>query len=70
MHGVQYITKLDLRSTYNLVRIRAGDEWETTITFYEYLIIPFGLSNAPSVFQTFINEVFRDMLGRGVVSLY
>ena len=39
-----------------------------TITgHYEYLVMPFGLSNAPSVFQAFINEVFRDMLGRGTV---
>ena len=70
MHGVQYLTKLDLRRACNLVRIRAGDKWKmafsTTTGHYKYLIMPFGLSNAPSVFQAFINKVFRDMLGRGV----
>jgi hypothetical protein len=61
MHGVQYFTKLDMRSAYNLVRIRADDEWKmafsTTTGHYEYLVMPFGLSNAPSVFQAFINKV-------------
>ncbi|KAL0154173.1 hypothetical protein M9458_050520 [Cirrhinus mrigala] len=46
--GAQVFTKLDLRSAYNLVRIRAGDE-------------------CPSVFQTFINEVFREFLHQFVV---
>ena len=71
MHGAQYFTKLNLRSAYNLVQIRAGDEWKTafstTTGHYEYLAMPFGLSNAPSVFQAFINKVFLDMLGQGVV---
>ena len=34
---------------------------------YEYLVMPFGLANAPSLFQAFVNEVFRDMLGRQVI---
>ena len=62
--GAQYFTKLDLRSAYNLVRIREVDEWQTTFSttsgHYEYLVMPYGLTNAPSVFQSFINEIFRD----------
>ncbi len=38
-----------------------------TTGHYEYLVMPFGLSNTPSVFQAYINDVFRDMLNRGVV---
>ena len=34
---------------------------------YEYLVIPYGLANAPSVFQVFVNEVFRAMLRHQVV---
>ncbi|KAK3517535.1 hypothetical protein QTP70_012614 [Hemibagrus guttatus] len=65
-------TKLDLRSVYNLVHIRKGDEWKTafhtTRGHYEYCVMPFGLTNAPAVFQAFINKVFRDLLGKGVIA--
>ena len=62
--------KLDLRNAYHLVRIRKGDEWKkafnTPLGHFEYLVIPFGLNNAPAVFQALINDVLRDMLGRFV----
>ncbi|KAL0173533.1 hypothetical protein M9458_029501, partial [Cirrhinus mrigala] len=64
-------TKLDLRSAYNLIRIREGDEWKTAFSttsgHYEYRVMPFGLANSPSYFQAFINEVFRDMLNQWVI---
>ena len=34
---------------------------------HQYLLMPFGLANALSLFQAFVNEVFRDMLGRQVI---
>ncbi|KAL0152480.1 hypothetical protein M9458_052203, partial [Cirrhinus mrigala] len=68
LSGARFFTKLDLRSAYNLVRIREGDEWKTAFItptgHYETLVMPFGLCNSPSVFQQFINDVLRDMLGR------
>ncbi len=70
LRTAKYFTKLDLRSAYNLIRIREGDEWKTAFSttsgHYEYLVMPFGLVNSPSVFQAFIN-VFRDMLNRWVI---
>ncbi|KAK3571043.1 hypothetical protein QTP86_001290 [Hemibagrus guttatus] len=72
LRGARVFTKLDLRSAYNLVRIRKGDEWKTafhtTHGHYEYCVMPFGLTNAPAVFQALINGVFRDLLGRGVIA--
>ncbi|KAL0187600.1 hypothetical protein M9458_014699 [Cirrhinus mrigala] len=60
-----------LRSAYNLVRVRAGDEWKTAFVtptgHYEYQVMPYGLSISPSVFQTFMNEVFREFLHRFVM---
>ncbi len=71
LRTAKYFTKLDLHSAYNLIRIRDGDEWKTafstTTGHYEYLVMPFGLSNSPSVFQAYINDVFRDMLNRWVI---
>ena len=59
-------TKLDLRGAYNLVRIREGDEWKTAFRtrfgHFEYLVMPFGLCNAPATFQHFVNDIFRDWL--------
>ncbi len=71
LQQAKYYSKLDLRNAYNLVRIREGDEWKTAFSttsgHYEYLVMPFGLSNSPSVFQSFMNNVFRDMLDRWVI---
>ncbi|KAL0164855.1 hypothetical protein M9458_040608, partial [Cirrhinus mrigala] len=71
LRSAKIFTKLDLRSAYNLVRIRAGDEWKTAFSttsgHYEYRVMPFGLSNSPSCFQAFVNEVFRDLLNRCVI---
>ncbi|KAI2654269.1 Transposon Tf2-6 polyprotein [Labeo rohita] len=71
LRSAKLFTKLDLRSAYNLIRIRAGDEWKTAFSttsgHYEYRVMPFGLANSPSCFQAFVNEVFRDMLNRWVI---
>ncbi len=66
LQGATIFMKLDLRNAYHLVRIRKGDEWKTafnTLTgHFEYLLISFGLSNSPAVFQTLVNYVLRDLV--------
>ncbi|KAL0170543.1 hypothetical protein M9458_035139, partial [Cirrhinus mrigala] len=65
-------TKLDLRSAYNLIRIKEGDEWKTafltTRGHYEYQVMPYGLANAPAVFQSFINEILKDFMNKFVIA--
>lgn len=55
-------------TVYHLVKIRKGDEWKTAFNtptgHYEYLVVPFGLTNAPSVFL--INHVLRDVINKFV----
>ena len=45
--------------------IREGDEWKTTFSttsgHYEYLVMPYGLKNAPAVFQSIVDEILRDL---------
>ncbi|KAK3517063.1 hypothetical protein QTP86_004244 [Hemibagrus guttatus] len=66
LRGANVFTKLDLRSAYNLIRIWKGDEWKTAFvtptSHYEYRVMPYGLANAPSVFQDFMHKVLREFL--------
>jgi len=63
--------KIDLRNVYYLVYIAEGNEWKTTFHTqygsFEWLVMPFGLSNTPVAFQRFINEIFGDLLDVYVV---
>ncbi|EKD01739.1 retrotransposon nucleocapsid protein [Trichosporon asahii var. asahii CBS 8904] len=69
LSSAKVFTKIDLRGAYHLVRIRAGDEWKTAFRthLYEYLVMPFGLCNAPATFQRLVNHVFHDLLESCVV---
>ena len=71
LHSAKVFTKIDLRSAYNLLRIREGDEWKTAFRtkygLFEYLVMPFGLANAPAYFQRFVNDTFANMKDKFVV---
>ena len=59
-------TQLDLTNAYHRMRIREGDEWKTAFRtrygHFEYQVMPFGLSNAPAIFQGYVNKILAEKL--------
>jgi len=67
-------TKLDLRWGYNNVRIKEGDKWKAAFTMhigaYEPTVMYFGLTNSSAIFQTMMNDLFRDLINQGDIATF
>jgi hypothetical protein len=57
---------LDVIAAFHKIRIKEGDEWKTAFRtrygLYEYLVTPFGLTDAPATFQRYINSTLQEFL--------
>ncbi|GJP62125.1 hypothetical protein CLOP_g19219 [Closterium sp. NIES-67] len=70
LRRARYFSKIDLRGGYHQIRVFADDcdktMFRTRYMSYEYTVMHFGLTNAPSMFQLTMHEVFRDLLDKCV----
>ncbi|GBG82833.1 hypothetical protein CBR_g36363 [Chara braunii] len=71
VQGCRYFSKIDLKSGYHQIAIRPEDQHKTAFHtrygLYEFVVMPFGLCNAPSTFQHAMNRIFYDNLDKFVI---
>jgi len=74
MSSKKVFTKMDLRWEFNNIRIKEGDKWKgafmTHVGSFEPIVISFGMTNLPAIFQAMMNKILRDLINEGKVAAF
>jgi len=71
LHVSSVFLKIDLQSGYHQILVKGDDVQKTTFKsqygHYDYVVMLFGVTNAPTVFMDYMNRIFRPFLDKFVV---